>query len=129
MSYYRGHIQHYTNQGWEVVSEGPSGAQLREPKKMRSLDRAVLVVGIPLVFLWGLGVLLIAIALIDYIFLTPQKTLFIPSDIATPAPGQEEIFRKPPRRQPRVESDDEKSERLRSEMERELSARLTRPKK
>lgn len=68
------------NRGWVMVSEGPSGAQLRKPKKMSSLDKVCLGLGIPLLFLFGVGLILILVAVLDYAFFTKEKTAFISRD-------------------------------------------------
>ncbi len=70
-------LRQLTSQGWTVVSEGSSGAQLAGPKKMRKLDKGAIIVGIPLVLLYGLGLFLIGIALLDYVFLTPRSSHFL----------------------------------------------------
>lgn len=51
---------------WEVVSEGPSGDQLRGVKKMTSTGKGAMLVGTVLVFAYGIGIIVIAFALIDH---------------------------------------------------------------
>jgi preprotein translocase subunit SecF len=63
---------------WQVVNEGPSGAQLRQPKKMKTLDTIVLVLGVVcLFFAWPLGLLFIVLALLDLAFFTKERTHFL----------------------------------------------------
>lgn len=63
-------------EGWIMISEGSSGAQLELPKKIKNQTKVALVVGFLLVFLWGLGLLVIAAALIDYA-MQKKQTKFI----------------------------------------------------
>jgi hypothetical protein len=74
---YAGALKKLTSEGWAVVSEGPSGAQLRGPKQMRALDKWGIGIGVPLIVLWGVGLLLIAAGLIDYALLTPRREYFL----------------------------------------------------
>ena len=54
-------------EGWIMLSEGPSGAQLELPKKMRTQTKVAVVVGFLLVFLfWWLGLIVVGASLIDY---------------------------------------------------------------
>ncbi len=60
-------------QHWEVVSDGPSGVQLRAPRKLKILDVLSFVLGLTsfaLGFLtplaYGIGLILLALALLDY---------------------------------------------------------------
>lgn len=67
--------------GWVMVSEGPSGAQLRKPKQMRGLDKACLIAGmICFFFLWPVGLVLVLLAVLDYAFLTKERTAFLSRD-------------------------------------------------
>jgi hypothetical protein len=64
-------------EGWIMLSEGPSGAQLELPKKMKTQTKVALVVGFLLVFLfWWLGLIVIGAALIDYA-MQKKQTKFI----------------------------------------------------
>lgn len=66
-----------TSQGWTVVAEGDSGAQLKGPKKMRTADKVCLWLGMVGLLLYGLGLVLILIAVIDYALLTKPRTHFL----------------------------------------------------
>ena len=66
------------NAGWKITHEGPSGTQLEAPKKMRLLDKVCLVAGILTAF-WGIGILLMLIAVLDYAFFTKPETRLFPS--------------------------------------------------
>lgn len=50
----------------------------KKPKKMRKLDVVALVLGVVLLFAYGLGLILILAAFLDYAFLTKEQTKFIP---------------------------------------------------
>lgn len=64
--------------GWEVVSDGPSGVKLQGERTMRLLDKLALAVGVVLLpFWWVAGAVLVGIAVIDYLALTPRKTVFL----------------------------------------------------
>ena len=63
-------------EGWIMISEGPSGAQLELPKKMKTQTKVALVLGFFLLFLWGLGVIVMIAALIDYA-MQKKQTKFI----------------------------------------------------
>lgn len=68
-----------TKQGWSITADGPTGTQLAGKKKMRVLDVVCLVAGIIclLAVHWGVGATLIAIAVIDFVFMTKAPTKFI----------------------------------------------------
>jgi hypothetical protein len=63
-------------QKWTVVSEGPSGAQLIGEKKMTRQTRLALIVGAVLVLAAGIGLIVMAFALIDY-WMTKPPTHFL----------------------------------------------------
>jgi hypothetical protein len=63
--------------GWIVLSEGPSGAQLKRPKEMKALDKWCIGLGVPLILLFGVGFILVAFGLIDYALFTKDKTFFV----------------------------------------------------
>lgn len=53
--------------GWQMVSEGPSGAQLKQPKKMMLQTKLVIIIGALCgLFTFGLSLLLVAVAVVDY---------------------------------------------------------------
>ena len=73
------------SQRWEVISDGPTGVQLRAPKKLRKLDWLCLALGLVCLGLgfrtaifYGLGLILVGIALLDYAVLTKAETKFLP---------------------------------------------------
>jgi hypothetical protein len=71
-------LQARLNAGWEVISDGPTGVQLRAQRKMKLLDKLCLIFGaVMLVFVWPLGLLCILVAIIDYYVLTKQQTEFL----------------------------------------------------
>ncbi len=70
---------------WEVVSDGPSGAQLRAPRKLKTLDVVGFLLGLAsfaLGFLtpmaYGIGLVLIGLALLDYYVFTQREVKFFP---------------------------------------------------
>jgi hypothetical protein len=73
-----GELRGYIENGWEIMSDGPSGVQLRAPKTMKGLDKACLVFGILTVIFWGIGLFFIFIAVLDYAFFTERDSVFIP---------------------------------------------------
>lgn len=79
-SRYKEQLAERIKNGWTVISEGPSGAQLVGEKKMRVLDKACLAFGILTFWIYGIGVFFIIIALIDYWLLTKKPTYFLPAD-------------------------------------------------
>jgi len=74
----RQQIAKLVSQGWAVVSDGPTGVQLRAPKKMKKLDLLCIVLGLPMVFFYGLGLILIGLGLLDYFLFTQTETKFLP---------------------------------------------------
>lgn len=76
-AFYRFRLAQEINDGWIVVSEGPSGAQLKKPKEMRSADQIMMIIGFVGLFLYGLGTILIIAALLDYLFFTDEETKFL----------------------------------------------------
>ncbi|HVU37781.1 MAG TPA: hypothetical protein VHC95_05560 [Opitutales bacterium] len=67
----------YLSKGWKITSDGPTGIQLEGPKLMKGLDKACLVLGI-LTFWFGMGFVFIAVAMLDYWFMTKPEVKFIP---------------------------------------------------
>jgi len=65
-------------EGWLIVSDGLSGAQLQKPKVMRRLDKICLVIGVITIPIYGLGLFLVLLALLDYAYFTKQETMFLP---------------------------------------------------
>jgi hypothetical protein len=71
-------LQGALKSGWIMVSEGPSGAQLKKPKKMRGLDKLCLLAGVAVgLFNVIVGGFLILIAVVDYAVLTKDRTQFL----------------------------------------------------
>ena len=69
---------------WEVISDGPSGVQLRAPRKLRPLGLLALGLGLACfglgfltVMAYGFGLILIALALLDYYVFTKRETKFL----------------------------------------------------
>jgi len=73
-------IPAYAAGGWKIISDGPSGLQMQAPKRMGGLDKVCLAFGILTVVAYGVGLIFIGIALIDYAFLTKQKTKLFTRD-------------------------------------------------
>jgi hypothetical protein len=70
-----------TSDGWLLVTEGTSGAQLKKPKKMKTLDSVCAIAGVVfLFFFWPIGLLLILIAVLDLAFFTKERTHFLSRD-------------------------------------------------
>jgi len=63
--------------GWKIVSDGPSGVQLVGPKKMQSLDKICLAVGLLTFWIYGIGLFFMALAALDYWIFTKAPTKFI----------------------------------------------------
>jgi len=61
---------------WIMLAEGPSGAQLELPKIMRIQTKVALIIGFLLTFAWGIGIIIIIGALIDYA-MQKKQTKFI----------------------------------------------------
>lgn len=70
-------LAHMLQSGWTVKSDGPSGVQLEGEKQMRTLDKICLGLGLLTVIFYGLGLIFIAVAMIDYWALTPKQTYFL----------------------------------------------------
>jgi hypothetical protein len=62
--------------GWIMLSEGPSGAQMELPKTMRTQTKVGLVAGFLLLFVYGVGVIVLIAAVIDYA-IQKKNTRFI----------------------------------------------------
>lgn len=70
-------LRQITTRGWIMVAEGPSGAQLREPKKMTGQNKACLVLGALLLIVWGVGLLLILLVVIQHYMLQKERNHFL----------------------------------------------------
>jgi len=67
-----------TRSGWQVVTEGPSGAQLRRPKRWSLFGKigtaaAVAALGID----WQLSLLIAVPVVLEFVFLSPSKSVFL----------------------------------------------------
>jgi hypothetical protein len=71
-------IAELVTQRWEVISDGPSGVQLRAPKKIKVIDLICLIIGLPMIVFYGLGLILVGLGLVDYYVFTKQETKFLP---------------------------------------------------
>lgn len=63
--------------GWKVVSNGPDGMELRAPKKMKMIDKVFLGLGVLTLVIYGLGLVFIAFALLDYYVYTQPESVFL----------------------------------------------------
>jgi hypothetical protein len=62
---------------WQVVSEGPSGAQLKQPRVMLTQTKVAIVAGAVLVlFYWPVALLLLILGVIDYV-MTKERSFFL----------------------------------------------------
>jgi len=71
-------LRSFVDKGWEIVSDGPSGVQLKAPKAMTGMDKACCVFGFLTLIFWGIGLIFILIAVLDYAFFSKQETKFLP---------------------------------------------------
>ena len=71
-------VAELVSQRWEVISDGPSGVQLRAPKKIKLIDLICLIIGFLTIVFYGLGLILIGLGLIDYFVFTKVETKFLP---------------------------------------------------
>ncbi len=70
-------IAELVRENWEVISDGPTGVQLRAPKRLKVIDLICFIVGLPMIVFYGLGLILLGLGLIDYFILTKQETRFL----------------------------------------------------
>jgi hypothetical protein len=70
-------VKAHVSKGWKVISDGPSGVQLEGPKKMRGLDKLCLAVGVLTFWIYGIGLFFIAVAMLDYWFMTKPEAKFL----------------------------------------------------
>jgi hypothetical protein len=75
---YQQQIADLVAQNWEVISDGPTGVQLRAPKKVKVIDLLCFIVGLPTIVFWGVGLILIGLGLIDHFVLTKTEMKFLP---------------------------------------------------
>ena len=69
---------------WEVISDGPSGVQLRAPRKLKLIQLLGIVLGLASFALgtltpmaYGFGLILVGLALLDYYVFTKRETKFL----------------------------------------------------
>jgi len=89
---YKEILQGLTSTGWVVVSEGPSGVQVRRPRVMRASTKFFFVIGIVGLLAYGLGIIMIILALMDYYVLTKEETYFLNRESPTPPVVKEQGF-------------------------------------
>lgn len=75
---FNGRLSHALETGWIVISDGPSGAQLKIPKRMSRGQRQGIVAGVVLLILFGIGLIFILISILNFTYFTDEKTQFIP---------------------------------------------------
>jgi len=63
-------------EGWKITSDGPSGTQLEEPKRMNKREGFALIVGIFLIPAYGIGLLVILAAFVDHVTRKPNSRFF-----------------------------------------------------
>lgn len=74
---------------WIVVSEGPSGAQMKRPRQMMTQTKVCLIIGgVCLLFYWPIALLLIAVAAFDYFVFTKERTHFLSREAPMLPPGK-----------------------------------------
>lgn len=72
------------NSGWQMVSEGPSGAYRIECLHLLRLLYLRAALGVVLLFFaWPLGLLFILLAILDFAFFTKERTHFLSRDLPT----------------------------------------------
>lgn len=76
---YKLQLQQLVDEGWEVASEGPSGAQLKKVKKVRIITMLCIAVVVP-AFLFSeyeIGVVALVLGGLNH-FLTKEQKKFLP---------------------------------------------------
>jgi hypothetical protein len=63
-------------QGWKITSDGPSGTQLEEPKRMNKREGFAVVAGIALLPAYGFGLIIILAAFVDHVTRKPNVRFF-----------------------------------------------------
>lgn len=66
----------HLDKGFKVISDGPTGIQLEGPKKMTGLVQGALIIGGLLTFVYGIGLIIVVFALIDYA-MAKKPTVFL----------------------------------------------------
>ncbi|MFA5262343.1 MAG: hypothetical protein WC378_00860 [Opitutaceae bacterium] len=70
--------QQLISEGWKIISDGPSGMQLQEPRRLGNLGKVFLALGIlAVLFFWLAGLVLMGFSLAAYL-LSKQETRFFP---------------------------------------------------
>ncbi len=70
------YISKMSADGWQIVSQTPTSTQI---KKGKSWNKAAIILGLLLLFLWGSGLLILLLAVIDYA-MKKEQTLFVTAD-------------------------------------------------
>ena len=70
-------LEDLLSNGWTVMSDDPTGVLLKEPKKIRKLDVACLVLGVLTLALYGMGIIFILFAVLHYCFFTIPVMRFV----------------------------------------------------
>lgn len=73
-------LKKLTDAGWVVISEGPSGAQLKGPKVMTGQNKVCLILGLVLLIFWGIGLLLLLLVFLQHVLLQKQPAHFLSRD-------------------------------------------------
>jgi len=80
-SEYQKSLAYHLREGWEIVSEIPSGAQLRKKKTLDPGSGVFIALGILTIPLFGFGLLLILIGVLNYTLFVKDKTKFISANV------------------------------------------------
>ena len=62
--------------GWKITSDGPSGTQLEEPKRMNKREGLSILLGVMLIPFFGIGLLVIGAAVVDHFMRKPSVRFF-----------------------------------------------------
>jgi hypothetical protein len=75
-----------TENKWVVVSEGPSGAQLRHPRVMTTSTKVVLIIGVVGLLAGGAGILFLILGAADYAMTKEQNHFLNRENPSRPPP-------------------------------------------
>jgi len=76
-STFQNRLNAYLNAGWRVTSDGPTGVQLEFEKQMSSGGRTLMTLGVIGLLFFGLGLILILFAALDYWICCKPTTFFL----------------------------------------------------
>ncbi len=65
-------------EGWVVKHDTPGGVELEGPRRLQMRTKICLVLGAVLLMVWGVGLIFLLLALVDYYALTKPETKFLP---------------------------------------------------